>query len=192
VAVSLPGFLQDRFLTIVDPSYGPKNAQESAQGRLAGLLLGAKLWNQSPLLGVGPGAFTAASGSQFNPHNVYGQVISELGSLGTLGWIVVLFCFLGNWLETRRNHRQLRGQVPDFPYLVSRAVALDVALLLLMGFAGHNLYRYNWLWLAAFQVGALHCLRVKQTQRQTDPRPVLYLAAPRAGLKIYPRPAPGT
>src|SRR5262249_32728438 len=77
--VLMPGYLQDRFLTLIDPSYGPHNAQESAEGRLTGFFDGLELWNRNLLAGVGPGAFALATGRGFNSHNVYGQVTGELG-----------------------------------------------------------------------------------------------------------------
>jgi hypothetical protein len=33
--------------------------------------------------------------------------------------------------------------------------------MLLLGCAGHNLYRYHWQWFAAFQAVAVHCLRAR-------------------------------
>jgi O-antigen ligase len=153
-----PSALQDRFLTLVDPTYGPANAQESAQGRIGGFVEGFHLWDENPLVGVGPGAFLYAGGSGYNSHNVYGQVVSELGIVGVVAFAGLLACFALNWLETRRHYRNRK---PDFLYHVSRAVSLCILLLLFMGWAGHNLYRYNWLWFAAFQAIALHCIRLK-------------------------------
>ncbi|HEY7424443.1 MAG TPA: hypothetical protein VH682_09465, partial [Gemmataceae bacterium] len=49
----------------------------------------------------------------------------------------------------------------DFPFYVSRAIGLIVVLLLLLGWSGHTLYRYNWQWFAAFQAIAVHCVRQK-------------------------------
>jgi O-antigen ligase len=157
-----PSFLQERFLTLVDPSYGPANAQESAQGRIGGFLEGFHLWDENPVLGVGPGAFLYATGAGYNSHNLYGQVVSEMGVVGAVALAILLLCFFLNWLETRRHYRSRR---PDFLYHVSRAVSLNVLLLLLMGWAGHNLYRYNWLWFAAFQAIALHCIRVRNARQ---------------------------
>jgi hypothetical protein len=49
----------------------------------------------------------------------------------------------------------------DISYHVCRAVTINMFLMLLMGWAGHNLYRYNWQWFAAFQAIALHCVRAR-------------------------------
>jgi O-antigen ligase len=154
----LPGYLHDRFMTLVDPSLGPANAQASADGRLEGFLAGMSLWASNPATGVGPGAFALASGKGFQAHNVYGQVAGELGTLGITAFVMLLTSFYRNHREARRRAQE-DGRQLDFPLEVSRAVTLVVLLLLLTGWAGHNLYRYNWEWLAAFQAIALHCLR---------------------------------
>jgi O-antigen ligase len=160
-AAALPGYLQDRFLTIVDPSRGPRNAQESAEGRLAGITLGLELFSQSPLLGVGPGGFPYATRTGYNPHNLYAQLLSETGLVGAAAFGSLLWCFFRNWRETRRRGREQPDAASGLPYQVSRAVGLCVLLLLFQGIAGHNLYRYAWLWFAAFQACAVHCLRAR-------------------------------
>jgi O-antigen ligase len=159
-----PDSLQDRFLTLIDASRGPANAQESAQGRIGGFLEGFHLWDANPILGIGPGAFLYATTAGYNSHNLYGQVVSEMGAVGAVAFLAVLACFYLNWRETRRRYR---NRQPDFLYHVSRAVSLNVLLLLLMGWAGHNLFRYNWLWFAAFQAVALHCIRLQSTAQET-------------------------
>lgn len=38
-------------------------------------------------------------------------------------------------------------------------MGLCVILLLFLGMAGHTLFRFYWVWFAAFQTVALHCVR---------------------------------
>ena len=52
-------------------------------------------------------------------------------------------------------------------------MAVTVLLLLFTGMAGHNLYRYNWVWLAAFQAIALHCVRARAAAPALLPAPRL-------------------
>lgn len=160
--VALPAELQDRYLTIIDPSYGPANAQQSAEGRVNGLVKGYEAWSTSPLLGHGPGSFQLATGSDIQAHNVYGQVISELGALGAAALVGLVACYLLNWWEAHRRLRQDPDEWHSFAFHVARAVALAAVLLLFLGIAGHNLLRYQWVWFAAFQAIALHCIRVRQ------------------------------
>jgi O-antigen ligase len=177
--VLMPVYLQERFLTLIDPSYGPRNAQESVEGRFSGFVSGLELWSENPIAGTGPGSFALATGSGFNAHNVYGQVTGEMGTIGVVVFLGVLLCFLANWLEIRALYR--RAQWPrDFLYQTSRSVGVCVLLLLFVGWAGHNLYRYNWLWLAAFQTIALHCIRRRAALVQRVPRRTPSLIGPLA------------
>jgi O-antigen ligase len=161
LTVALPEDLQNRYLTIVDSSRGPRNAQLSAQGRLVGLEQGIRVWQESPLFGHGPASFVYSTGQKFQAHNLYGQVLAELGVLGALSLLFLVFCFARNWAESRRRSRAHGAAAPSFAALVSQAIGIVVVLLLVMGFAGHNLYRYNWQWFAAFGAIALHCLRCR-------------------------------
>lgn len=163
--VALPQELQDRYLTLVDSSKGPQNAQTSAEGRMDGLVYGLQVWQQSPMFGHGPASFPYSTGRGGHAHNLYGQVLSEMGLMGAIALTGLVVCFVLNWMETRRLARAVCASPPtDFPYHVSRAVIVNIALLLLMGCAGHNLYRYNWQWFAAFQAVAVYCLRQRAVQ----------------------------
>jgi hypothetical protein len=50
-------------------------------------------------------------------------------------------------------------------------LAVLLVLLLLVGWAGHSLYRYNWRWFAAFQAIAVHCIRRRQHEASFDYQP---------------------
>ncbi len=154
----LPQDRQNRFLTIIDPSYGPRGALESAQGRTKGWQLGVKLWKEHPWLGVGPGAFQAATG-WLQAHHLYGQVLGELGTLGAIALGGILLAFLGNALEAYRRCRDAPDLKDGLPCGVVWATSLTVVLLLVFGFGGHNLYRYTWMWFGAFEALALHCMK---------------------------------
>jgi O-antigen ligase len=197
-AVALPAELQNRYLTLIDPSYGPKNAAESASGRMAGLLAGIEAWEKSPLLGHGPRAFDFATGRMGGAHNLYGQVLSEMGVLGALTLAALVLCFILNWLEVRQFYHCQPERPRDFPFHVSRAVGLILVLLLLLGWSGHSLYRYNWQWFAAFQAVAVHCVRRKNRESVGGPgapggvRRLPYLVGRPVNPRVSPcRPAQG-
>jgi O-antigen ligase len=180
-ALALPGELQNRFLTLIDPSVGPANAETSAQGRLEGFLSGVKLWLTSPLTGTGLSTFAALTGREGAAHNLYGQVLSEMGLIGAAALVCLLLAFRGNALEVRRFYRRHPDVARDLPYHVSRAVSMAVLLLLLMGWSGHIMFRYNWLWFGAFQVVTVHCVRRKAAVLARQPRGVVrlpYLGGP--------------
>ncbi len=160
-ALALPGPLQNRFLTLIDPSVGPANAQTSAEGRLDGFMFGIRLWLTSPITGTGLSTFAALTGREGAAHNLYGQVLSEMGLIGMAALCGLLLAFFGNAWEARRFYRRNPEVVRDVSYHVSRALSMSVLLLVLMGWAGHIMFRYNWLWFGAFQVATLQCVRLK-------------------------------
>ncbi|MCE5268533.1 MAG: O-antigen ligase family protein [Planctomycetaceae bacterium] len=158
VWLMLSDSLQNRFLTLIDPSYGPANAQVSAESREQGWLDGVKMWQEHPMLGVGPGCFPQARGYPLESHQLYGQVLGELGTLGAITFGLVVLAFFANYFQLLRVSRAQPWIRGTFPAKLIQAITLTVILLLLMGFGGHNLYRYTWVWFGAFQAIALRCL----------------------------------
>jgi O-antigen ligase len=126
-----------------------ESAKISAQGRSEGFWDGVHLFLKSPILGFGAGNFIIARQQirkiplELQPHNLYGQLLGELGGLG-----VIAFCFL-IYKIISLNLSVLRAKVPHLSPIAWASLTV-ILLLLLNGFAGHNLYRYNWLWIAAF------------------------------------------
>lgn len=162
--VALPAELQNRYLTIIDSSYGPKNAQVSAHSRMDFFLEGCRAWQSSPVIGHGPRSFDFLTGHKMGSHNLYGQVLCEMGTLGALALAAYVMCFVLNWLEIRRHYLRNPRQPRDFLFFLSRNMAILLILLLVLGWSGHTLYRYNWRWFAAFQAIAVHCVRKREQQ----------------------------
>jgi O-antigen ligase len=156
--VGLPEVLQNRYATIIDPSAGPAVAQTSAQSRIDGLFIGMRLWDRSPITGCGPGAWRPATGRKLESHNLYGQLIGEMGTLGALAFAAIVVAFWLNLRWMRQVYRRHSSWGYDFLYHVGRAVGLAVLLLLVEGNFGHNLYRHNWLWYGGFLIIACHCV----------------------------------
>lgn len=167
--VALPDSLQNRFETIVNPDVGPENAKTSGEGRIQGLLMGFDLWGKNPLSGVGPGAWRPATKADIESHSLYGQLLGEMGTAGAVTFAAVVGCFLWNFRRVRairKTHPEWRtelvGQVPS-------AVAVSLFLLLFMGFFGHNLFRFTWLWYGGFLIVARHCLERRVREEQYAP-----------------------
>jgi hypothetical protein len=171
--VALPESLQTRFETIINPEVGPKNAQESGEGRLIGLTTGFSLWASNPLNGIGPGAWRPVTGSKVESHNLYGQLVGELGSLGLVAFVSLLACF---WINCRTVKR-LREHEPawrnEFLFTLPSAIGVAVFLLLFMGNFGHNLFRFTWLWYGGFLIIARQCAEVRVANWEPAPEPEL-------------------
>jgi O-antigen ligase len=159
--LALPSSLQTRFETIINPSVGPANAKESADGRLEGLLVGVDLLQRFPLSGCGPGAWKPSTGRELESHNLYGQVMGEMGALGIVTFGFVLLAFWYNIHRIARRYREHPEWSPDFLAHVGKASGFVVILLLLEGVAGHNLFRFSWLWYGAFLIIARHCVETR-------------------------------
>jgi O-antigen ligase len=151
----LPEHLQDRFHTIIDPSYGPEEAKMSAEGRLEGLWIGVRLWQAYPLTGCGPGAWMPATNTLLESHNLYGQVMGELGTPGVVTFAAIVALLWLNARSIKRDYRR-RGWEKDFLYHLADATGIAIIILLFLGNAAHTLYRFNWLWYGAFIIIARH------------------------------------
>jgi O-antigen ligase len=155
----LPPSLANRFMTIVDPSVGPENAQESAEMREKYFQIGMELFKDQPMTGYGPGSFPLASRTGYSPHNLYAQILSELGLPGTLAFLAIICGFVANHLAIRRIARNLPPGQADFPCRLSGAIMIALVLMFIQGMAGHNLFRPHWVWYGAFQAIALDVVR---------------------------------
>jgi len=162
--VNMDERMQNRYLTIIDPSRGPANAQVSAEGRVVGFREGMKLFQKYPLHGCGPGNAAVESGTGLQTHNLYSQVAGELGWPGVLAFVFLCCCLTINYSYSRFYWKILRTQSPDadpYLFLVSQAVFITMMLLLIMGWGGHNAFRYTWVWFALFQSMAVVALKKK-------------------------------
>jgi hypothetical protein len=152
VWLAIPEPLQNRFETIVHPEAGPLNAQQSANGRIEGFNDGIVILLKYPAFGCGPGVFGIASGKGSQSHNLYGQVMGEMGVIGCIAFgamlatIALTIYRVLRWYSTHSEYNR------DFVYYLTVALGFAFVLMLLEGNFGHNLYRYNWLWYGAFLV----------------------------------------
>lgn len=161
--------LQERFQTIYDDKINA-SASESAQGRIEGLMRGVELFKLRPMFGWGAGNFPYATyeigvTDGMQSHNMYGQVIGELGLAGSisfLAFIVVLFLTRSEVLALTADDNGYDDDEDEgvkkenLMALTALACTDTVLLLLFQGNFGHNLYRYNWVMISAFLVLASH------------------------------------
>ena len=177
VFLFLPTDMRERIQTLWDPTLetrgAHKGAHNSAVGRYYGFLAGLEMLERRPLLGVGIGNFKyyrvdKVDGVYLSAHNLVGEILGEVGILGTGSFVMLLWVLAMNM---RKTHRDLRGvSHPHAPMLSGLQVACRNSLLLLFlqGFSGHTLQRFNWFWLAAFSWLAAQCAAELKNQRQVE------------------------
>jgi O-antigen ligase len=150
----LPEEQQDRMRTIWDPTIN-ESAEASKEGRFVAFRAAMVIFERNPLTGVGPGNFmpyreACVDGIHRDPHNLIGQMLAEIGLLGTAAFAVLVTTI---WVDCRRAAAAGAGVLdPSLRVLagLARACRDSTILLFIEGISGHNLYRFNWLWLAAF------------------------------------------
>jgi len=175
--VALPGELQNRFETIINPDVGPESAKVSGEGRLEGLETGFRLLGKYPLTGIGPGAWIPATGSEVESHNLVGQLVGEMGLLGAGAFSLVLLAFAWNIGKVRAIQTERPEWKSDFAVQVASGTAIAVGLLLFMGLFGHNLFRFTWLWYGGFLIIARHVLAQKM-ESEADEVEVIAMTVP--------------
>lgn len=169
VFVALPGELQNRFETIINPEVGPANAQTSGEGRIHGLIMGMELWMNHPLAGVGPGAWRNATGQEIESHSLPGQLAGEIGTIGVVTFLGILGCFGWNYWQCRKLLKEHPPGEGDLTARLPGAVLMAVFLLLFMGMFGHNLFRFTWLWYGGFLIIARFCLTERAREAEENP-----------------------
>jgi hypothetical protein len=90
--------------------------------------------------------------------------MSEMGLLGIISLIALVWCFRKNGKEVKDLYAAHPWWEKDFAYYTATSTWLAVFLLLFMGIGGHNMFRYNWLWFAAFQICAVGIVRKRAAE----------------------------
>jgi len=155
VWVTMPTEHKNRLRTVWNPEVGPANAQASAEGRIEGLKAGVEMFRRFPVTGVGLYNFQAyraarVDGSSASAHNLIGEMLGETGIVGTGAFLLLV---AGVFLNCHRTHVLAKGQSQPTLEMLSRLATACQFTMILLGFAGlfgHNLLRFNWLWVAAF------------------------------------------
>jgi O-antigen ligase len=159
------------FIGGIAEEHGQWGADASAQGRLEGLQMGYNIFLKFPLLGIGPGNFkyswAGGTGEVLggSSHNLYGQLLGELGASGAVAFLLMIGIFMWTHNRTRRRANALLAGTDEIPgrdpagklrclKLISVACLQGILLLLFNGNFGHNLYRFNFLWIGAMGVVA--------------------------------------
>src|SRR5262249_28103606 len=138
-----------RFETIIYPEVGPAIAQASAEGRVEGFYVGLELWGDNLLTGCGPGLWRPATGRELESHNLYGQIVGEMGTIGAVTFLALMLC---SWFSVRKSRKAYSRACWHRDSIYYLAVAIQIAFLLMLveGAFGHSLFRYNWLWFGSF------------------------------------------
>jgi hypothetical protein len=140
----------------------------SADSRTRGLLHGIEMAVKRPLLGVGLGCYGIARRDWFGwgiwAHNLYGELIGELGLAGIITWGKFIY-------ESFVQHKMISDRLSDikdspaFLKAIMDAIWTILLLRLLVGYFTHSLMAYIWYMLAAMII-----VLSKDTESLANPR----------------------
>ena len=143
------------------------NADLSAGSRATGLRHGIEMLIKRPILGVGPGCYPVARKAWFGwglwAHNHYGELMGDLGIIGTFVW----FAFLYNYLRKSIQLRKLfQDETPQTAILT--AVMVSTIVRLILGMGTHSVYIFFWYMVAGIVIVQARLLKDKNHQNIKD------------------------
>lgn len=160
--VALPQQYKERYGSIAS-----SQIDESSQGRLDAWKAGLEMFEQKPIVGVGPGAFAAAyldrHGTWLYSHSLYIEALAETGVVGTTSFATLLVLMM---LQLRRlgKKEKLPEERREELQVFARAGYAIVAGLLVAGVFGHILQRDTWFLLAGLIVARYNLLEAETAE----------------------------
>jgi len=160
-----------RIESVVNPETYEREG--STVGRIEGYRVGFEIAKREPLLGVGPGNWSAyrqrkLDGRVLLAHNLLGSLLAERGFLGGLAFLGFLWTAIAlAW----RTMRRLRRSADGWDRAVGRfgfATLCTYGLLLVSGLGAHNLDRPNWYAAAALMIVAVGSRRTQDVPTSTE------------------------
>lgn len=140
------------------------HTDDSAESRITGLINGIEMMMRRPILGVGPGCYPLARKAWFHwgleSHNQFGQMMGDLGLLGTIAWGFFFFGILRNLKLAKEAFQKNRTR--NMVYLV---IGIQIALLvrLFEGMFSQSLYIFFW-----YMIAALSIVLLKESLAEND------------------------
>lgn len=139
--LTIPFFAASGYMNYIESIIGLSDV--SGSSRITGLRNGIEMMINRPILGVGPGCYPVARRQWFGwglwAHNHYGELIGELGIIGTIIWFGFLKGYFGRawrFVKDREGDPELRP--------VFLAVVLSTIVRLVLGMGSHSLYIFFW------------------------------------------------
>ncbi|MEZ4600290.1 MAG: O-antigen ligase family protein [Syntrophotaleaceae bacterium] len=140
---------------------------DSAEGRLIRLVHGIEMVRKGNFFGVGPGCYILASGKYFGhrmmSHNMYGQLVGDLGVPGAITWFIFMYNVLRSLNESRKNIKYDLNDSKYCYHYLALGLMLSLLVRMLIGLGAHSLYFFNWY---VFGMLALHISRQNMAEKQ--------------------------
>jgi len=164
----LPEGSKDRYTTLFDQSYQSAAGASMGDFRYGAFQRGLEMCAERPLLGYGPFGFMVVGYHGMMAHNLYGQLLGELGIAGAVAFGAIVVGVFRNFFEARRIRPKVDSPESLFAWDAVGACLCSFVLLLVMSWGFNFLYWFVWLWFGGFQVVALQVLRQDAADLEMD------------------------
>ncbi len=172
-AVAIAGFFFVIFFSIAASDYISHmstikegvHASRSSSDRYLGLVNGISMMIKRPIIGVGVGCFAEARGRYFHyrfyAHNMYGEVLGELG-IASIAWFYWIYAVFRKTKEIKKNLDAYKEN-NAFYFNIIKAIQLVLVLRLFLGNFSHGYFIWLWFMLAALTV-CIQNILMRETQ----------------------------
>ena len=127
----------------------------AAEGRLQGFYHGVEMLLKGRIFGVGPGCYSFARGYYFGytleAHNVYGEIIGDLGIPGAIAACFLLWRVIKNNVEILSKLKTANNE-RSFLYYTTMGIHISLLLRLFVSLASHGIYIFHWYFVAATSI----------------------------------------
>ena len=162
LAVAIPGIIAVFLLSATLVYTGSRIKSGAIEGRLLGLAHGIEMIRiKYHIFGVGPGCFQKARSQYFgytmDAHNLYGEVVGELGIPGSIIWALLIWNIYKNLKYARERENVAKEGVTDrCLFYLSTGYMVSFMVRLFLGMGSHGLYFFYW-----YIIGAISIMCVK-------------------------------
>lgn len=140
----------------------------STHGRFAGLTNGIEMVLKGNILGVGPGCYLIARKHYFSyymeSHNIYGQVLGDLGLPGTIAVIFFVRQIYIYLIKSRRQVILATNKLNSLHFIIT-AIIVSLTTRLFISMGSHGLYFYYYYVVAALSVALARITRIDMHNR---------------------------
>lgn len=162
---ALPPQYQMRYASIFNEERDP-----SSEGRIDAWKAGWGMFKANPITGIGVDCFPLAYGSgdysdthvYLRPHNMYVQIISELGLVGLITFGALVWYIMRSNFRLRKRLKDAGKSDHAFMW-ISYAITCSIGALFITSIFGHSLFRAHW-----YVCGALTAVMMTLTDQKLN------------------------
>jgi len=165
LAFAVPGIVAVFLLSATLIYTASRISSSTIEGRLIGLAHGIEMVRiKYHFLGVGPGCFQKARSMYFgytmDSHNLYGELIGELGIPGIIMWALLMWNIYKNLkLVREREKSEQNSKVDQYLFYLSTGFMISLLVRLFVGLGSHGLYFFYWYLMGAISIA---CVKISE------------------------------